>query len=74
VTEAQRLWLPYGAAAAAAGAIGVALTLSSDHEPHPELAIGLGLFVGLSFVLAGLIGWTRRLANRTGMLMIGPLK
>src|SRR4051794_28304684 len=54
----------------AAGAAGVALTLTSDHEQHPAFTIALALFVSMSFVVAGLIGWTRRPANRTGMLMV----
>src|SRR5690349_24425770 len=54
-----------------AAAAAVTLTLTSDHEEHPALTTALLLFVSLSFVVAGLIGWTRRPANRTGMLMVG---
>jgi signal transduction histidine kinase len=54
----------------AAAAVGVALTLTSDHEEHPGFTVALALFVSMSFVVAGLIGWTRRPANRTGMLMV----
>jgi len=54
----------------AAAAVGVALTLTSDHEEHPGFTIALALFVSMSFVVAGLIGWTRRPSNRTGMLMV----
>jgi signal transduction histidine kinase len=67
----RRPWLIFGPAALAAGGIVVALTLQSDHENHRALAIALGLFVSWSFVLAGLIGWTRRPQNRIGMLMVG---
>jgi PAS domain S-box-containing protein len=70
VTPALRPWLFFGPAALAAAAIAVALTLTSDHEDEPELAIALGLFVSLSFVVAGLIGWSRRPYNPTGMLMV----
>ena len=67
---ARRPWLYFGPAALVAGAIAVALTVTSDHEQHPALATALGLFVSWSFIFAGLIGWSRRPANRTGMLMV----
>ena len=67
---ARRPWLYFGPAALLAGAIAVALTVTSKHEQHPALATALGLFVSWSFILAGLIGWSRRPANRTGMLMV----
>src|SRR5919197_2268716 len=67
----RRLWVAYGGAALLAGAIGLTLTLTSNHEDHPILAVGFGLLAGWSFVLAGLIAWTRRRWNRTGALMVG---
>jgi signal transduction histidine kinase len=70
VTLTRRPWLYFGPVALAAGAIGVALTVTSNHEEHPALATALGLFVSWSFILAGLIGWSRRPKNRTGMLMV----
>jgi PAS domain S-box-containing protein len=70
VTLARRPWLYFGPAALAAGAIAVALTVTSEHEEHPALATALGLFVSWSFIFAGLIGWSRRPKNRTGMLMV----
>jgi signal transduction histidine kinase len=70
VTLARRPWLYFGPAALVAGGISVALVLTSDHEPHPAVATALGLFVSWSFIFAGLIGWTRRPTNRTGMLMV----
>jgi PAS domain S-box-containing protein len=70
VTPARRPWLFFGPAALIAGAAAVALTLTSDHEEHPILATALLLFVSASFVLAGLIGWSRRPHNRTGKLMV----
>ena len=70
MTLARRPWLYFGPAALIAGAIAVALILTSDHENHPAVATALGLFVSWSFIFAGLIGWTRRPKNKTGMLMV----
>ncbi len=70
MTLARRRWLYFGPAALVAGALAVALTVSSDHEAHPALAVALGLFCQLVIIFAGLIGWTRRPADRTGMLMV----
>jgi PAS domain S-box-containing protein len=70
VTLSQRPWLFFGPAAVLAGSAAVALSLASDHEEHPGFAVALLLFVSMSFIVAGLIGWTRRPANRTGMLMV----
>ena len=70
MTPAWRPWLYFGLAALIADGLAVALTTTSDHEQHPEQAIALVLFVSSSFILAGLIGWTRRPQNRTGMLMV----
>ena len=70
MTLARRPWLYFGPAALVAGGIAVAIIAASDHEAHPAIAIALGLFVSWSFILAGLIGWTRRPTNRTGMLMV----
>jgi PAS domain S-box-containing protein len=70
VTLTWRPWLYFGLAALIADGLAVALTGTSDHEQHPEQAIALVLFVSSSFILAGLIGWTRRPQNRTGMLMV----
>ena len=71
MTLAWRPWLYFGLAALIADGLAVALTATSDHEQHPEQAIALVLFVSSSFILAGLIGWTRRPQNRTGGLMVG---
>ena len=70
MTLSRRPWLFFGPAALAAGAAAVALTLTSDHDQHPAHTTALLLFVSMSFIAAGLIGWTRRPANRTGMLMV----
>jgi PAS domain S-box-containing protein len=66
----RRPWLFFGPLAVLAGAAAVSLTLTSDHEEHRGFLTALLLFVSFSFVVAGLIGWTRRPANRTGMLMV----
>lgn len=70
MTPERRPWLFFGPAALIAGSAAVALTLTSDHEEHPALATALLLFVSGSFVFAGLIGWSRRPYNRTGLLMV----
>ncbi len=70
MTLARRPWLFFGPAAVVAGGIAVSLTLAGNHEEHPALATALLLFVSMSFVVAGLIGWTRRPQNRTGVLMV----
>ena len=70
MTPAWRPWLYFGPAALIAGGLAVALTATSDHEQHPGQTIALFLFVSSSFILAGLIGWTRRPWNRTGTLMV----
>src|ERR671919_298124 len=70
VTLSQRPWLFFGPAAVLAGTAAVVLSLTSDHDEHPGRTVALLLFVSISFVVAGLIGWTRRPANRTGMLMV----
>ena len=70
MTSSQRPWLYFGPAAALAGGAAIAISLTSDHEEHPGFAVALLLFVSMSFVVAGLIGWTLRPTNRTGMLMV----
>ena len=67
---ARRPWLFFGPAALLAATAAVVLALTSDHEEHPAFTIALVLFVSMSFVVAGLIGWMRRPSNRTGMLMV----
>jgi PAS domain S-box-containing protein len=52
---------------AAAGA--VSLVFTSDHEDEPWVTVALALPVGLCFVGGGLIAWSRRPDNRSGLLM-----
>jgi PAS domain S-box-containing protein len=52
---------------AAAGAVSLAFT--SDHEDEPWVTVALALPVGLAFVGGGLVAWSRRPENRSGMLM-----
>jgi signal transduction histidine kinase len=54
--------------AAAAGA--VALAVTSDHVNEPGLQGALMDWVGLPYVLSGLIAWWRRPASRFGPLMV----
>jgi PAS domain S-box-containing protein len=70
VSRSLRPWALFGPAALLAGGLAVALIATSDHLEHPELTTALVLFVSWSFILAGLIGWSRRPRNRTGMLMV----
>jgi signal transduction histidine kinase len=51
------------------GLVALAIMLSSDHADTPGLSAGLGLFVGWSFIGAGLFAWWRRPDNRFGVLM-----
>ena len=70
MTLSLRPWALFGPAALVAGGLAVALIAASDHLEHPALATALVLFVSWSFILAGLIGWSRRPHNQTGMLMV----
>jgi PAS domain S-box-containing protein len=51
------------------GAGATVLTFRSNHEDSPWATAALSVSVGLAFVAAGLIAWTRRPENRTGVLM-----
>jgi PAS domain-containing protein len=68
--SAARVWLTVGPLALAAGGGALALVLTSNHEENEIRTSILGLLVGWSFVIAGLIAQTRRPENRTGILMI----
>src|ERR671915_1160885 len=51
------------------GLVALAILLSSDHAEKPGLSAALGLFLGWSFIGAGLYAWWRRPDNRFGVLM-----
>jgi PAS domain S-box-containing protein len=52
-----------------AAAAAVSLVFTSDHEDEPWVTVALALPVGLAFVGGGLVAWSRRPENRSGMLM-----
>ncbi len=68
--SAARVWLTVGPLALAAGGGALALVLTSGHEENEIRTSILGLLVGWSFVIAGLIARTRRPENRTGALLL----
>ena len=70
MTLSRRLWLTYGPAALVASGIGIALTFTSDHEKNPGHTVLVVVFICFSFIVAGLIGWTRRPENRIGALLV----
>jgi signal transduction histidine kinase len=51
------------------GLVALAIVLSSDHVSSPGATAALGLFIGWSFIGAGLFAWWRRPDNRFGVLM-----
>jgi signal transduction histidine kinase len=51
------------------GLVALAIVLSSDHVDSRALNAVLGLFLGWSFIGAGLFAWWRRPDNRFGVLM-----
>jgi signal transduction histidine kinase len=51
------------------GLVALAIMLSSEHVENPGATAALGLFLGWSFIGAGLIAWWRRPDNRFGVLM-----
>ena len=71
MTRSQRLWVGYGLLALICAGTALGLVLTSNHEDHPLATIFLGEVLGLSFVLAGLFGRTRRPENRTGPILAG---
>jgi PAS domain S-box-containing protein len=70
MTFAARLWAGIGVPALlmAAGS-GVAAATSGHDDQHVALAV-VSPIVGLSFVGAGLLGWTRSSENGTGRLLV----
>ena len=59
-----------GVAAIAIGAVSVGVPLSDDPTVVHIVEAALALVVGLAFVTCGLVAWSRRPANRTGVLMV----
>jgi len=51
------------------GLVALAIVLSSDHIDARAFQGILGLFIGWSWIGAGLIAWWRRPDNRFGVLM-----
>ncbi len=51
------------------GFVALAIVLSSDHVENRGVTATLGLFMGWSFIGAGLFAWWRRPDNRFGVLM-----
>ena len=51
------------------GLVALAIMLSSDHVDSPGATGAIGLFVGWSFIGAGLFAWWRRPDSRFGVLM-----
>ena len=51
------------------GLVALAIVLSSDHVDNRGVTATLGLFMGWSFIGAGLFAWWRRPDNRFGVLM-----
>ena len=69
MSRTQRLWAVYGTLGVLCAAVALALVLTSDHEPNPLPTILLGEVLGLSFVVAGILGAARRPANGTGRIL-----
>jgi signal transduction histidine kinase len=53
------------------GLVALAIVLSSDHVDSRGAIAALGLFLGWSFIGAGLFAWWRRPDSRFGVLMTG---
>jgi PAS domain S-box-containing protein len=68
VTAAKRLWLTVGTAALVLGAVDVVANATSDTQSIVWAIITP--LVGWAFVLAGLVGWSRRPDNGTGRLLV----
>jgi signal transduction histidine kinase len=51
------------------GLVALAIMLSSDHVANRGATAAIGLFLGWSFIGAGLFAWWRRPDNRFGVLM-----
>jgi len=69
-SQTLRLWLIVGLAAIAAGAVGIVLISTSDHAGNQVVNGILVPLIGWSYVLCGLVAWTRRPENGTGKLLV----
>ncbi len=65
-----RLWLGAGAAGVAASALVIVVTATSDHTSSPVVTGVLQGLIGLAFVGCGLLAWSRRPENATGLLLV----
>ena len=66
----QKLWLGFGGTGLALATFAGVIAAHSNHESDPVvLAVVLPL-ISLSFLVAGLVAWTRRPENGTGRLLI----
>jgi signal transduction histidine kinase len=61
------LWLPLAVAGGALGVAAYRVQTHAQHDPNHSLAI---VAVGWVFLVAGLVAWWRRPANRIGPLML----
>jgi PAS domain S-box-containing protein len=69
-SQTLRLWLIVGLSAVAAGVAGIALILTSNHAGN-QIANGVLIpLIGWSYVLCGLVAWTRRPENGTGKILV----
>src|ERR1700745_4229610 len=68
-SRAAALWAIALAGSVAAGA-SIGLALETDHVREPGLQAGLTVWLGLSYILSGLIAWWRRPESRLGPLMV----
>jgi PAS domain S-box-containing protein len=70
MSRTTKLWLIVAPAGFAVGAATTAFILLSNHLDVPRLQAVLTALIGGSFIIAGLIAWTRRPLNRIGPLLI----
>jgi PAS domain S-box-containing protein len=67
--RAAGVWLLYGPLALLCAGGAMALVLASDHEAQTLTTLIVGELIGLSFVIAGLIGHVLRPTNGTGRIL-----
>jgi PAS domain S-box-containing protein len=69
VSRLLRPWLAIGLGAAGLAGVDIALALASHHDKQHIVNAVFVPLIGLSFVAAGLLAWTRRPDNGTGRLI-----